>query len=75
MVVEYDNKTLMPSIVVAFKIPNPSIVGCTKPPTFFDDESILGGMTPNETTLHGLLKYEFKKFNHLCVKPKDCLLP
>jgi hypothetical protein len=75
MVAKYDNISLMPLLVVAFKIQNLSAIGLLKIIVIDDDESIFGAIASNEVTLHGLLKNELGLFCHLPVKPKDCILP
>jgi hypothetical protein len=61
--VEYDNKTLLPLLVVFFHFLNPTIDGLTKA-TLVDDDSISGTMTSNVATLHMLLKNELGLFHH-----------
>jgi hypothetical protein len=55
IVVEYDNKTILPLLVVAFHFLNPTSDGLVQA-TPIDDDSIFGVMTSNETTLQRLLK-------------------
>jgi hypothetical protein len=73
MLVEYDNKFLMPLLVVAFKIKNLSVVGLSKLIVTDDEELIFGAMASNEATFHGLLKNELGLFCHLPMKLEDCL--
>ncbi len=51
IVVEYDSKTLLPLLVVAFHFLKPTIDGLIRA-TPIDDDSIFGVMTSNATTLH-----------------------
>jgi len=55
IVVEYDNKTILPLLVVAFHFLNPTSDGLVQA-TPIDDDSIFGEMTSNETTLQRLLE-------------------
>ncbi len=55
IVVEYDNKTILPLLVVAFHFLNPTSDGLVQA-TPIDDDSIFGVMTSNETTLQRLLE-------------------
>lgn len=71
--VEYDIMTLMPLLVATFQFQNLSIVGPIKP-LMVDDASIFGAMISNEITLHELLENELFLFQHLHVKPQNCLL-
>jgi hypothetical protein len=73
-VVEYDNKTLLPLLVVTFHFLNPTIDGMAEV-TLVDDDSIIGAMISNAATLHELLKNELGLFHHLHVKPKYLVLP
>jgi len=76
MVVEYDNKALLPLLVVAFRFLNPNSNGLTKAtPVDGDKDSIFGVVTSNEVTLHGLLLNELNLFHHLHVKSKDFMMP
>jgi hypothetical protein len=73
MVSKYDNKTLMPLLMVAFKFLNFNSSGPIKPtPIVHNDDSIFGAMTSNKSTLQGLLKNELSLF---VWKPKDSILP
>ncbi len=74
MVVEYDNRTLMPLLVTIFQFQNLSTIDLIEPSMVDNEKSIFGAMTSNEVTLQGLLKNELFSFHHLHVKPKDCLL-
>jgi hypothetical protein len=74
MVVEYDNRTLMPLLVAIFQFQNLNTVGLIEPSMVNNEKSIFGAMNSNEATLQGLLKNELFSFHHLHVKPKDCLL-
>ncbi len=74
IVVEYDNKTLLPLLVVTFHFLNPTIDDMAEA-TPVDDDSIFGAMISNATTLHELLTNELGLFHHLHVKPKDFVLP
>jgi len=74
IVAKYDNKILLPLLVVAFHFVNPTIDGLVKT-TPVDDDSIFGAMISNATTLHKLHKNELGLFHHLHVKPKDFVLP
>jgi hypothetical protein len=69
IVVEYNILTLMPLLVATFQFQNLSIK-----PLMVDDASIFGAMISNEITLHELLENELALFQHLHVKPPDCLL-
>jgi hypothetical protein len=71
MLVEYDNKSLMPLLMVAFKIQILSVVGLLKILVTDDDELLAS----NEATFHGLLKNELGLFCHLPMKLEDCLFP
>jgi len=75
MLVEYGNMSLMPLLVVAFKIQNLNVVGLSKIIFINDDELIFGAMVSNEATFHGLLKNELGLFCHLPMKLEDCLFP
>jgi hypothetical protein len=76
MVAKYNNKTLLPLLVVTFLFLNPNSDGLTKAtPVDGDKDSIFGAMTSNEVTLHGLLLNELNLFRHLHVKPKDFIMP
>jgi len=55
IVVEYDNKTILPLLVVAFHFLNPTNDGLVQAVPI-DDDSIFRVMTSNETTLQRLLK-------------------
>jgi hypothetical protein len=74
IIVEYDNKTLLPLLVVSFHFLNPTTNGFIKV-TPIDDGSIFGAMTSNATALHKLLNNELGLVCHLHVKPKDFVLP
>jgi len=74
MVVESNNRTLMPLLVAIFQFQNLSTIGFIEPSMVDDEKSVFGAMTSNEATLQGLLKNEMFSFHHLHVKPKDCLL-
>jgi hypothetical protein len=56
-VLKYDNKILLPLLVVTFHLKNPTIDGLIKA-TLIDDDSIFRVVTLNVSTLHGLLKNE-----------------
>jgi hypothetical protein len=71
---EYDNKILLPLLVVSFHFLNPTIDGLAKV-TLVDDDSIFGAITSNVATLHKLLKNELGLFHHSHVKLKDFVLP
>ncbi len=71
---KYDNKTLLPLLVVVFHFVNPIIYGLIKV-VLIDNDSIFGALTSNVTTLHGLLKNELGLFYYLHVKLKDDVLP
>jgi hypothetical protein len=75
MVVEYDNRSLMPLLVATFEIQNLGIVGLSEAIIIDDDELIFGVVTSNEVTLHGLLKNELGLFRHLPMKLENYLLP
>ncbi len=75
MLVEYDNMSLMPLLVVAFKIQNLNVIGLSKVVITDDDELIFGAVASNEATFHGLLKNELGLFYHLPMKLEDCLFP
>jgi len=75
MSVEYDNRSLMPLLVVTFKIQNLSVVGLSKVVVIYDDELIFGVVASNEATFHGLLKHELGLFCHLPMKLEDYLFP
>lgn len=70
MVVEYDNKILMPLLVVAFLFLNHDIDGLVElTPIDDNDNSIFRvSMTSNEVTLQGLLKNELFLFHQLHVR-------
>jgi cobalamin biosynthesis Co2+ chelatase CbiK len=55
IVAEYDSKTLLPLLVVAFHFLNPTIDGLIKA-TLVDDNSIFRAMASNAVTLHGVVK-------------------
>jgi hypothetical protein len=74
IMVEYDNKTLLPLLVVAFHFLNPIIYGMTEV-TLVDNDSIFGALISNVATVHGLLKNELGLFYHSHVKLKDDVLP
>jgi hypothetical protein len=61
IVVEYDNKTLLPLLVASFHFLNPTIDGLIEGATLVNDDSIFGAMTSNVTTLH-MLKSELSLF-------------
>jgi len=61
IVVEYDNKTILPLLVVAFHFLNPTSDGLVQA-TPIDDDSIFGVMTSNETTLQRLLENNLAYF-------------
>jgi hypothetical protein len=70
MVVEYDNKTLLPLLVVTFQFLNPNFDGLIEATQIDGDEdSIFGAVN----TLHELLINEINLFCHLHVKPKDSM--
>jgi hypothetical protein len=75
MVVEYDINSLMPLLVGAFHLQNPSSIDPIDALMVVNENSIFGLVTSNETILQGLLKNELSLFCHLHVKPKHCLLP
>jgi hypothetical protein len=75
MVVEYDNRFLIPLLVATFKIQNMGVVGLPKAIIIDDDKLIFGVMASNEVILHGCLKNELGLFHHLPMKSKDYLLP
>lgn len=75
MVVESNNESLMPLLVVTIKIQNMGVVGLLEAIIIDDDESIFGVVASNEVTLHGLLKNELGLFHHLPMKSEDYLLP
>jgi hypothetical protein len=75
MVVEYDNMSLMPLLVVAFKIQNLSVVGLWEVVVIDEDELIFGVVVSNEATFHGLLKNELGLFCHIFMKLENYLLP
>jgi hypothetical protein len=75
MVVEYDNKVLIPLLLVVFQFQNLEIETFFELATINDDDSIFWVVTSNEYTIHGLLKNELTLFDHLHMKPKDCALP
>lgn len=58
MVAKYDDKVLMPLLLITFQFQNLGIEPPFKPTTIDDDDSIFGAMTSNENTKHGLLKNE-----------------
>jgi hypothetical protein len=64
MVAEYNNKALMPLLLVVFLFQNLGIEPPFKPSTIDDDESIFGEMTFSENIIHGLLKNEQTLFHH-----------
>ncbi len=68
MVVEYDNKILLPLLVATFHFLNPTTNGLTKA-ALVEDDSIFGAVTSNVAILHKLLKNELGLFYHLHVKP------
>ncbi len=68
IVVEYDNKILLPLLVATFHFVNPTTNGLTKA-ALVDDDSIFGAVTSNVATLRKLLKNELGLFYHLHVKP------
>jgi len=68
IVVEYDNKILLPLLVATFHFLNPTTNGLTKA-ALVDDDSIFRAVTSNVATLHKLLKNELGLFYHLHVKP------
>jgi hypothetical protein len=74
MVVEFDNRTLMPLLMAIFQFQNLSTIGFIEPSMVDDEKSIFGAMISNEPTLQGLLKNEMFSFHRLHVQPKDCLL-
>jgi hypothetical protein len=74
IIVEYNNKNLLPLLVVFFHFLNPTINGLIEVAPI-DDDAIFGVMTSNATTLHKLLKNELHLFYHLHVKPKEFVLP
>jgi hypothetical protein len=51
MVAEYDTKSLMSLLVVAFHLQNPSFVDPTYALMVIDEDSIFGPMTLNKTIL------------------------
>ncbi len=71
---EYDNKTLLPLLVVSFHFLNPIIYGMIKV-ALGDNDSIFGALILNVATVHGLLKNELGLFYHSHVKLKDDVLP
>jgi hypothetical protein len=73
IVVEYDNKTLLPLLVASFHFLNPTIDGLIDDVTLVDDDSIFGAMTSNVTTLH-MLKNELSLFCYSHVKPKGFIV-
>jgi len=75
IIVEYDNKILLPLLVAYFHFLNPTTDGRTQISPFDDDDSIFGAMTSNATIFHKLLKNELGLFCHLHLKPKDSVLP
>jgi hypothetical protein len=74
IVAKYDNKTVLPLLVVAFHFLNPIRDGFIQA-TPIDDNSIFGVMTSNETTLHMLLNNELDLFCHSHAKLKYSILP
>jgi hypothetical protein len=75
MVAAYDNITLLPLLVVVFRLLNPNSDDLIKDALVdFDEDSIFGVVTSNEVTLHGLQRNELNLFRHLHVKPKDYML-
>jgi len=75
MVAEYDIKSLMLLVVVAFHLQNPSSIELTNALVVANENSIFGLVTSNKATLKGLLKNEPSLFHRLHVKPKHFLLP
>jgi hypothetical protein len=71
---KYDNKTMLPLLVVTFHFLNPIIYGLTEV-TLVDNDSIFGALISNVITLHGLLKNDLCLFYHLHVKLEDDVLP
>ncbi len=74
IVAEYDNKTLLPLLVVAFHFLNPTIDSLVKT-TPIDDDSIFGAVISNVATLQKLQKNELGLFHHSHVKLEDFVLP
>jgi len=72
IMVEYDNKTLLPLLVASFHFLNPTIDGLIEGTTLVN--SIFRAMTSNVTTCTCYLKNELGLFCHLHVKPKDFIL-
>jgi len=70
MVVEYDNKILMPLVVVAFQFLNHGIDGIVELTLIDDNDIFIFGVlvTSNEVTLQKLLKNELFLFHHLHVR-------
>lgn len=68
MVAKYDNKTLMPLLLITFQFQNLGIEPPFELTTIDDDDSIFGAMTSNEDPIHGLLKNELILFHDLHVK-------
>jgi hypothetical protein len=60
--------------VAIFHFLNPTTDGLIEA-TLDDDDSILGAMTSNVITLHGLLKNELGLFHQFYLRPKDFILP
>jgi hypothetical protein len=76
MVVDYDSKTLLLLLVVAFQFFNLNSDGLTKTSLVDGDkDSIFRAVTSNEVTLHGLLINELNLFHHLHVKLEDSMMP
>jgi hypothetical protein len=75
MVVEYDNRSLMPFLVATFKIQNLGVLGPSKAIIIDDDELIFWVMASNEVILHGWLKNELGLFRHLPMKSKTIYCP
>jgi hypothetical protein len=73
--VESKNKTFMPLLVVDFQFQNPSIISPIEDLWLMMMNLFFGVMTSNDDTLYGLLINGLFLFQHLHVKPKDCLLP
>jgi hypothetical protein len=74
IVVEHDNKIVLPLLVATFHYLNPTSDGLIQV-TPIDDDSIFGVMTSNETTLQRFLKNELGIFCHSHVKLEDYILP
>jgi len=71
---KYDNKTLLPLLVVAFHFLNPIIYGLIEVAPI-DNDFMFGALISNVATLHGLLKNELGLFYHPHVKLEDDVLP